>query len=101
MVVIIDAIAVGLRYYPSLWRTFFWPYKTINLGNGGSRTENDLWHVNVIIPPRSVRSVIIYCSTNNIGRSSSQEISFHIEAIAESFFKLHPNIQTIFIFIFL
>ena len=101
VVVIIDAIAAGLRYYPCLWRTFFWSYKTINLGNGGSKTENDLWRVNDIIPPRSVRSVIIYCSTNNIGRRSSQEISFHIEAIAESFFKLHPNIQIIFIFIFL
>ena len=70
-------------------------YKTVNLGIGGDQIENVLWHINDIVLPKSIRSIVIHCGTNNIDTSSSDEISVGVVTIARSIFHRYPNIEII------
>ena len=70
-------------------------YKTVNLGIGGDRIEKILWCFNDIVLPKSIRSVVIHCGTNNIDTSSSDEISVGVVTIARSIFHRYPNIEII------
>ena len=91
--VIGDSIVTGLRPYPSVLRTFFKQYRTINLGIGGDRTENVLWCAKDIILPRSVMSVIIQCSKNNIAINKLREIILCNAAVVEFISKHHTSIK--------
>ena len=95
VVVIGDSIVAGLRRYPTVWRDFTLQYKTINLGIGGDRIENVLWRINDIVLPKSIRSVVIHCSTNNIESNSSNEISVGVVTIARSISHRYPNTEII------
>ena len=64
-----DSIVAGLRRYPAIWRNFILQYKTVNLGTIGDRIENVLWRIKDILLPKSIRSVVIHCGTNNIAIS--------------------------------
>ena len=83
------------RRYPTVWRTCFSRYKIIYLRIGKYRAENVSWRVKGIVLPKSVRSIVIHCGTNNIDTSSSDEISLGIFAIARSISQRHPNIKVI------
>ena len=82
VVLIADSIVAGLKRFPTVWRNFILRYKTVNLGIGGDRIENILWRINDIVLPKSIRSVVIHCGTNNIDTSSSDEISVGVATIA-------------------
>ena len=84
MVVIGDSILGGLRRYPIVWKNFILQYKTINLRIWGDRIENVSWRINDTVLPKSVRSVVIHCGTDNINTSSSDEISLDAFTIARS-----------------
>ena len=62
---------------------------------GGDRIENVLWCINNVVSPKSIRSVIIPCSTNNIDTSSPDEISVGVVNIARSISHHYPNIEII------
>ena len=74
MMVIGGLIVSLLRRYPTVWKTFFSQHKIINQGIGVDRAENVLWHVHDIVQPKSLRSVVINCSTNNIDTTYSDKI---------------------------
>ena len=74
---------------------FILQYKTVNLGIGGDQTENVLWRINDIVLPKSIRSVVIHCGTNNIDTSGSNEISVSVVTIARSISHRYPNIEII------
>ena len=95
MVVIGDSNVVSLRRYPTVWRNFILQYKTVNLGIGGDRIENVLWRIKDIVLPKSIRSVVMHCGTNNIDTSSSDKISVGVVTIARSIFRRYPNIEII------
>ena len=82
--VVIDSIVAGLRCYPTVWRNFILQYKTVNLGIGGDRIENVLWRINDIVFPKSIRSAVIHCGTNNINTSCSDEMVVGVVTIARS-----------------
>ena len=84
VVVIGDSIVAGLRRYPTVWRNFILQYKTVNLGIGGDRIENVLWRINDIVFPKSIRSIVIRCGTNNINTSCSDEMVVGVVTIARS-----------------
>ena len=91
MVVIGDSIVAGLRRYPTVWRNFILQYKTVNLGIGGDRIENLLWRINDVMLPKSIRSVVIHCGTNNTNTRGSDEISVDVVTIARSIFHSYPK----------
>ena len=95
VVVIGHSIVAGLRPYPTVQRNFILKYKTVNPGIGGDRIKNVLWRINDIVLPKSIRSVVIHCGTNNINTSSSDEISVGVVTIARSFSHCYPNIELI------
>ena len=45
--------------------------------------------------PKSIRSAVIHCGTNNIDTSSSDEISVSVVTIARCIFHRYPNIEII------
>ena len=94
-VVIGDLVVAGLRRYPTVWRNFILQNKTVNLGIGGDRIENVLWRINDVVLPKSIRSVLMHCGTNNINTSSTDEISVGVVTIARSIFHCYPNIEII------
>ena len=93
VVVIGDSIVTGVRRYLTVWRNFILRNKAINLGIGGDRIENVLLRNNDIVLPKSIRSVVIHCSTNNIDTSSSDKISLGIFTIARSISHRYPDIE--------
>ena len=95
VVVIGDSIVAGLRRSPTVWRNFILQCKTVNLGIRGGQIEKVLWRINDIVLPKSIRSVIIRCGTNNIDTSSSDEISVDVVTVARSIFHCYPNIEII------
>ena len=95
VVVIGDSIVAGLRRYPTVWRDFILRYETINLEIGRDRLENVLWHINDIVLPKSIRSVVIHCGTNNMDSNNSNGISVGVVTIARSISHLYPNIEII------
>ena len=90
-----DSIVAGLKRYQTAWRNFILQYKTVNLAIGGHRTENVLRHINDTVLPKSMRSDVIHCGTNNIYTSSSDEISVGVVTIARSIFHRYPNTEII------
>ena len=70
-------------------------YKTVNLEIAGDRIENVLWRINDTVLPKSIRSVVIHCGTNNIDTSSSDEISVGVVTIARSISHRYPNVEVI------
>ena len=95
VVVIGNSIVVGLRHCPMVSRNFFSRYRTINLRIRRDQVENVLWRINGMVLPKSVRSVVILCGTNNIDTSSSDEISWGFVSITVSIFHRYPNIEVI------
>ena len=73
-------------------KNFFLQNKTINLGTGGDRVENILWRITDIVLPKSVRSVVIHCGTNNIDNSNT---GVDVATIARSISHRHANIEVI------
>ena len=95
VVVIGVSVVAGLRGYPTVWRSFIYQYKTVTLGIGGDRIENVLWSINDIVLPKSIRSDVIHCGTNNIDTSSSDEIRLGVLTIARSISHRYPNKEII------
>ena len=93
--VIGDSIIAGIRRYPTVWRNFILQYKTANLELEETELKIFLWRINDIVLPKSIRSVVIHCGTNNIDTSSSDEISVGVVTIARSIFHRYPNIKII------
>ena len=95
VVVIGDSIIAGIRRYPTVWRNFILQYKTANLELEETELKIFLWRINDIVLPKSIRSVVIHCGTNNIDTSSSDEISVGVVTIARSISHRYPNIEII------
>ena len=89
------SVIAGLRSYPTVWRSFIYQYKTVTLGIGGDRIENVLWSINDIVLPKSIRSDVMLCGTNNIDTSSSDEIRLGVLTNAKSISHRYPNKQII------
>ena len=90
-----DSIVASLRRYSTKWRNFIFRYKTINLWIGGDRIENIFRHINNIVLPKSIKSVVKHCGTNNIDTSSLDEITAGVVTIARSISHRYPNMQVI------
>ena len=59
------------------------------------RVENVLWGINDTVLPKSVRSVVVHCGSNNIGTSSSDEMSLCVVPFAKSISHRYPNNEDI------
>ena len=60
-------------------------------------TENISCCINDMVLPKSVRSVVRHCNTNNVDTSSSDEISFGVVTIPRSIFHRYPTLDAIII----
>ncbi|WDE99326.1 GDSL-type esterase/lipase family protein [Lentisphaera profundi] len=70
----------------------FAPYKVLNLGFGGDRTQNVLWRIqNGEIDGLSPQFVSIMIGTNNITRNKTEDIAFGIKTIIAELKKRLPE----------
>ena len=69
--------------------------KFINLRVGEDQTEIVSWRVNDIALPKSARSAVIHCGTNNFDTSNLDEISLGTATIVRSISHRHPDIEVI------
>ena len=66
VILIGDSIIAGLSRYPQVWNRFFKPWKALNFGIGGDRTQYVLWRATNIELPATTNIAVVHCGTNNI-----------------------------------
>ena len=90
-----DSIINGLTRYDSVWREFFKPYKAINCGISGDKTQHVLWRTIDMSIPCTVRFIVINVGTNNIDSDHPREICEGIMRIAHKLRKKSSNAKII------
>ena len=70
-----STIINGLERFSDDWNKLFVPLSDINLGIGGDRTENLLWHMEDMDLPPTVGYLFIHYGTNNLCTSSCKDIA--------------------------
>lgn len=84
-----DSLTDAWQYQPS-WTKELAPYKPINLGIGGDRTQHLLWRLqHHRLPPAPIFTLLI--GTNNINRNHSREIVEGIAACRDEVWRQCPD----------
>ncbi len=79
----------------------FAPYKTLNLGVGGDRTQNVLWRLqNGEVDGIAPKLVTIMIGTNNSGRDSAPDIALGIKAIVAELRQRLPEAKIVVFSVF-
>ena len=79
----------------------FAPYKTLNLGFGGDRTQNVLWRLqNGEIDGIAPKLVTLMIGTNNSGRDSAPDIALGIETIVAELRQRLPESKIVIFSVF-
>ena len=90
-----DSIVAGLSRYPKVWNRFFKPWKALNFGIGGDRTQHVLWRAEHIKLPATTKIAVIHCGTNNIEQDQPWDIANGIISIGLAFQEKRPGIKVI------
>ena len=92
-IIIRDSIAAGLNQYPSAWKKYLEPLKTLNYCIGGDRVQNVLWRVQNLPVISSLKNVVILCGTNNLLQDSPQNIADSVIEISVTFQSKYNSIN--------
>ena len=80
-----DSIAAGLTRYQTVWKKYFKPYKALNCGIAGDRTQHVLWRAEDLSVPPSGKYVVVHCGTNNLDHDETKIIVNDIIKIGKVF----------------
>ena len=84
-----DSLTDAWQYQPS-WTKELAPYKPVNLGIGGDRTQHLLWRLkHHTLPPAPLFTLLI--GTNNINRNRTDEIVEGIAACRDEVWRQRPD----------
>ena len=92
---VVISIVAGLSRYPKVWNRFFKPWKALNFGIGGDRTQHILWRAEHIKLPATTKIAVIHCGTNNIEQDQPWDIANGIISIGLAFQEKRPGIKVI------
>ena len=95
VILIGDSIIAGLSRYPQVWNRFFKPWKALNFGIGGDRTQHVLWRATNIELPVTTNIAVVHCGTNNIDVDRPRDIACGIISIGLKLQELKPDIKVI------
>ena len=65
VILIGDSIIAGLSRYPQVWNRFFKPWRALNFGIGGDRTQHVLWRATNIELPVTTNIAVVHCGCKN------------------------------------
>lgn len=103
LLVIGDSITHGWDNRKELWTKTYGPYKPINMGFSGDRTEHVLWRLEHLpLDKIQPKAATIMIGTNNIGhnQSSPKETAAGIKAIVARLKKQYPDIKVLILAVF-
>ena len=80
-----DSIVAGLSIYHTVWKKHFKPYKGLNWGIPGDRTQHVLWRLEDLSVSPSVKYVVGHCGTNNLDQDKPKIIVDGIIKIGKVF----------------
>ena len=83
---------VGLK----VWEKHFVPFKAINLGFGGDRTEHVLWRLNHLpVMKKAPKGAVVLIGTNNIGWGSDtpKQAAEGVQAVARKLKDIYPDMK--------
>ncbi|MEM7233953.1 MAG: GDSL-type esterase/lipase family protein [Planctomycetota bacterium] len=86
-----------------VWANHFAPYKAINLGFGGDRTNHVLWRLDHLPKPKKApKAAIVMIGTNNIcwGSDKPRQTANGVQAIAKKLRKMHPEMEILVLGVF-
>ena len=93
LLIIGDSIVAGLKRYQKIWRTYFHPYRALNHGIGGDRTQHVLWRTINSKLPKTLTHAVIHCGTNNIDWDPPIDIANGIMAIGLALQEKCPELK--------
>jgi lysophospholipase L1-like esterase len=85
-----------------VWKKSIEPFKALNLGIGGDRTEHVLWRITEGKELEGVkpRVFVIMIGTNNMGSNTPEQISGGVKAIVDELGKQRPDARVLLLGIF-
>ena len=79
-----------------VWNRHFKPYKAINLGFGGDRTNHLLWRLDHLpLLKKSPKGAVVLIGTNNIcwGSDTPKQAAEGVQAVAQKLHNLYPKMR--------
>ena len=86
---------MGLKRYQKIWRSSFQPFKALNHGIGGDRTQHVLWRAINSKLPKTLTHAVIHCGTNNIDHDLPVNIANGIMTIGLALQEKCPDLKVI------
>ena len=78
-----DSIMLHYQRYPHILNRYFKPFKMINFGISGDRTQHVLWRIKFGVLPGNTKLIVVHVGTNNVKtRNSAVDIAAAILNIA-------------------
>lgn len=90
-----DSIIAGLSRYPKIWGQYFKPFRALNFGIGGDRTQHVLWRAENLDLPETAQIVVLHCGTNNIDRDRPHDIANGVASVGLAFQEKRPGVKII------
>ena len=81
----------GLSRYQNIWNRNF-SFNILNCVAGGDKIQNVLWQAHNLPAVKSIRNVIILCSTNNLHRDAPEDIADGIMETGSMFKRLYTKL---------
>ena len=66
-----ESIIANFSKLSSIFDKLFSKFHPLNVGIGGDKIQNVLWHVNNMYLPPFLQYIFIHCGTNNIGHNDA------------------------------
>ena len=85
-----DSIVAGLSRYQNVWNRNY-SFNILNCSVVGDKVKNVLWRAHNLPAAKSVRNVVILCSTNNLHLDAPKDIADGIIEIGSTFKRLYTN----------
>ncbi len=83
------------------WNKYFAPYKALNFGIGGDRTQHVLWRLqHGELEGFRPKVAVLMIGTNNTGSDSAEQIAAGVTAIVKEIHKQSPNTKVLLLAIF-
>ena len=92
-----ESIIANFSKLSSIFDKLFSKFHPLNVGIGGDKIQNVLWHVNNMYLPPFLQYIFIHCGTNNIGHNDAGVISDGLINLARVIKKRYKDIKSLIV----
>ena len=90
-----ESIIANFSKLSSIFDKLFSKFHPLNVGIGGDKIQNVLWHVNNMYLSPFLQYIFIHCGTNNIGHNDPGVISDGLINLARVIKKRYKDVKII------